>query len=203
MKRDQLIEEIREAIHEIEPESEIILYGSRARRDALSDSDWDFLILVDGSASDERTDRIRHKLYEIEWESGEVISSIVRNRKNGTATSIRRCHFTRESKRKGLSCDRMEQGSGAVPYDPGKRNAGRCSYSCQCRAVECMREPSLLCLLLCRLGSSCISGPVIIQAYGGAKPCGSRRGVIPNRVQMVTGEPLRESLQAFGLLPPG
>ena len=58
------------------PEAEIFLYGSRSRGDALSESDWDFLILVNGFISDERTDRIRHRLYEIEWESGEVISSI-------------------------------------------------------------------------------------------------------------------------------
>jgi len=80
MDRDELIEQIRQAVYDVEPAAEIILYGSRSRGDALSESDWDFLILVDGPISDERTDRIRHRLYEIEWESGEVISSIVRNR---------------------------------------------------------------------------------------------------------------------------
>ena len=76
MKRDALIEQIKHTIREMGPEAEIFLYGSRYRGDALSDSDWDFLILVNGFISDERTDRIRHRLYEIEWESGEVISSI-------------------------------------------------------------------------------------------------------------------------------
>jgi len=80
MKREELIEQIRYAVHELEPEAEIILYGSRSRGDALPESDWDFLILVDGSIDDERIDRIRHRLYELEWESGEVISSIMRNR---------------------------------------------------------------------------------------------------------------------------
>ena len=80
MKKHDLIEQIREAVHEVELEAEIILYGSRSRGDAHSESDWDLLILVDGPISDERTDRIRHKLYELEWEYGEVISSIVRTR---------------------------------------------------------------------------------------------------------------------------
>jgi len=80
MRQDQLIEQIRQGVREIEPAAEVILYGSRSRGDALSESDWDLLILVDGPTGDERTDRIRHRLYEIEWESGEVISSIVRNR---------------------------------------------------------------------------------------------------------------------------
>ena len=80
MRRNRLLDKIKRAIYEVEPRAEIILYGSRSRRDALPESDWDLLILVDGAVTDERTDRIRHTLYEIEWECGEVISSIVRNR---------------------------------------------------------------------------------------------------------------------------
>jgi predicted nucleotidyltransferase len=80
MKKNELIKKIREAVHEVEPDADIILYGSRSRGDAHPESDWDFLILVDGSINDQRTDRIRHRLYEIEWDSGEVISSIVRSR---------------------------------------------------------------------------------------------------------------------------
>ena len=102
MKRDELIDQIRQAIHEIEPESEIILYGSRSRRDALSDSDWDFLILVDGSTSDERTDRIRHRLYEIEWESGEVISSIVRNREEWDSDLYQTMPFHQRVQEEGI-----------------------------------------------------------------------------------------------------
>ena len=79
MKRDDFIKQIKKAVYDMEPEAEIILYGSRSRGDAILESDWDFLILVHGTVSDERTDRIRHSLYEIEWHSGEVISSIVRS----------------------------------------------------------------------------------------------------------------------------
>jgi predicted nucleotidyltransferase len=102
MKRDELITQIRQAVHEIEPESEIILYGSRSRGDALSDSDWDFLILVDGSTSDERTDRIRHRLYEIEWESGEVISSIVRNREEWDSDLYQTMPFHQRVRQEGM-----------------------------------------------------------------------------------------------------
>ena len=38
---------IRNTIHEADPTAKIILYGSRARGDARSDSDWDILVLVD------------------------------------------------------------------------------------------------------------------------------------------------------------
>jgi len=78
MDREKLLEQIRTAVREVETGAEIILYGSRSRGDAIAESDWDFLVLVDGPLSDGRTDRIRHRLYEVEWDSGEVISSIVR-----------------------------------------------------------------------------------------------------------------------------
>ena len=80
MKRSQLLEKVKKAILEIEPDADVIMYGSRSRGDAVSESDWDFLVLVDGIVNDERIDRIRHRLYEIELDSGTVISSIVRNR---------------------------------------------------------------------------------------------------------------------------
>jgi len=80
VKREELLEQVKQTIHEIEPDADIILYGSRARGDAHSESDWDFLILLDGVVDDARTDIIRHRLYEIEWDCGEVLSSIVRSR---------------------------------------------------------------------------------------------------------------------------
>jgi len=76
MNRERLLEQIRRAVREVEPGAEIILYGSRSRGNAIAESDWDFLVLVDGPLNEERTDRIRHRLYEVEWCSGEVISSI-------------------------------------------------------------------------------------------------------------------------------
>lgn len=82
MKHDELLEQVKQTVHEIEPDAEIILYGSRARGDAHAESDWDFLILLDGLVNDERTDSIRHRLYEIEWDCGEVLSSIVRSRQD-------------------------------------------------------------------------------------------------------------------------
>jgi uncharacterized protein len=80
MTRENLLQQVKEAVQAIEPGAEIILYGSRARGDADRESDWDFLILVDGEVDWRRTDNIRHHLYPIEWEEGEVLSAIVRNR---------------------------------------------------------------------------------------------------------------------------
>lgn len=80
MNREALLEQVKLAVSEMEPDAVIILYGSRAREDSQVQSDWDFLVLLDGPIDDERTDRIRHRLYEIEWQSDEVLCCIVRNR---------------------------------------------------------------------------------------------------------------------------
>ena len=47
-------------MHEAAPNVDIVLYGSRAHSDAHAESDWDFLILLDGMEDDARTEVIRH-----------------------------------------------------------------------------------------------------------------------------------------------
>ena len=80
MEITTLLQQIKELVCAIEPTAHIFLYGSRARNDARPDSDWDLLILVDGVVNPSRRDYIRHQIYEIEWETGEVICSIIRSR---------------------------------------------------------------------------------------------------------------------------
>lgn len=45
--QDEILKLISNTIREVEPEAQIILYGSRARGDAREDSDWDVLTIVD------------------------------------------------------------------------------------------------------------------------------------------------------------
>ena len=49
MNQEELLEQIRQAVREVESDAEIILYGSRSRGGAAIESDWDFLVLVDGA----------------------------------------------------------------------------------------------------------------------------------------------------------
>jgi uncharacterized protein len=93
MDRDTLLRQVKEAVLDIESEAEIILYGSRARGDSGAQSDWDFLVLVDGRVDDDRVDRIRHRLYEIEWESGQILSSIVRSRQQWSSQPLNNTPF--------------------------------------------------------------------------------------------------------------
>ena len=80
--QDNFLQRIATEVTQLEPTAEIFLYGSRARGNATEESDWDFLILLDHEVNQEITDRIRHHLYEIEWETDAVISSIVRSRES-------------------------------------------------------------------------------------------------------------------------
>jgi uncharacterized protein len=78
--RDDLLSKVKECVLSIEPAAEVFLFGSRARNDFTKFSDWDFLVLVNGEVTTGRADKIRHALYEIEWKTGEVISTIIKSR---------------------------------------------------------------------------------------------------------------------------
>ena len=79
-KNEILLARIKKQVREIDPLADIILYGSRARGDARPDSDWDILILVDSVADIEAEKIFRHRLFDIELESGEALSTFVYNK---------------------------------------------------------------------------------------------------------------------------
>ena len=102
MDRDTLLKQVKESVLEVEPTAEVILYGSRARGDSVAESDWDFLVLVDGPADDKRIDGIRHRIYEVEWESGQVLSSIVRSRDEWDKRPLNTTPFHRNVEHEGV-----------------------------------------------------------------------------------------------------
>ena len=75
-----IIQLVKQEVVSIVPNSDIILFGSRARGDYRADSDWDFLILLDEQISKEVKNQIRNALYELELETDEVISSIIHSK---------------------------------------------------------------------------------------------------------------------------
>jgi predicted nucleotidyltransferase len=101
MNQEMLLKRVKQAVHEVEPKAEIILYGSRARDEAETESDWDFLILVDGPVNDARVDAIRHQLYEVEWECEEILCSIVRSRQQWDSSLYQAMPFHQNVERDG------------------------------------------------------------------------------------------------------
>lgn len=82
MKTDQLLSSIKHSVIELEPSATIVLFGSFARGDSHKESDIDLLILVDKnplSYNDQK--RIKSPLYDLEFDTGQIISPIIVNRK--------------------------------------------------------------------------------------------------------------------------
>lgn len=74
----------------------------RARGDAGPESDWDLLILVDGPVDDERKTAIRHRLYEVEWDSDEVLTSMIFSREDWDSALYRAMPFHQNVDRDGI-----------------------------------------------------------------------------------------------------
>ena len=65
---------IKHNISDIDPQAQVILFGSHARGDERSESDWDLLILTDYPVDLEKERKFRNHLYDLELETGEPFS---------------------------------------------------------------------------------------------------------------------------------
>jgi uncharacterized protein len=81
-RKEQIIRKIIGVVNKNDPDSEIYLYGSRARGDAKKLSDWDLLILLNKkSISFDLETRFMDEFYEIELETGEIFSPLIYSKK--------------------------------------------------------------------------------------------------------------------------
>jgi len=75
----QFLQKVKQSVKSQYPDAQVILFGSQARKQANSDSDWDFLILLNNyKISPEIEKSIRHPLYRLEWETGQIISTLIK-----------------------------------------------------------------------------------------------------------------------------
>jgi len=79
-QKELVLSMIKKQVKDLDPSADIILYGSRARGDYRADSDWDIMILVDSPADIEMEKVFRHKIFDIELELGEAVSTYVYNK---------------------------------------------------------------------------------------------------------------------------
>ena len=79
MDKIQVFSKIKDSVWQIDKEAKVILFGSRARGDNRSDSDWDFLILTKLPENRVTKQKIRDKIFDAELELEQPISTIIHN----------------------------------------------------------------------------------------------------------------------------
>jgi predicted nucleotidyltransferase len=100
--RDAMLDLVKNAVREIDASPEVILYGSRARGTASTESDWDFLILTTGRTNPRKRLAIRTRLYEIEWATGEVVSVVIKSRDEWREPILQASSFHCNVEREGI-----------------------------------------------------------------------------------------------------
>ena len=81
-EKESILSRIKSSIRSINPSTRIILFGSRARNEEKKDSDWDVLLLVDEeNVSNKIEDDYRDTLYDIELDTGQIISAFIYSKK--------------------------------------------------------------------------------------------------------------------------
>ncbi|MGF7139086.1 nucleotidyltransferase domain-containing protein [Roseimarinus sediminis] len=77
-KKEQILQMIIQVVDKTAPDSEVYLYGSQARGNAKQFSDWDLLILLNQpNIPFEFETKFMDEFYELELETGEVISPLI------------------------------------------------------------------------------------------------------------------------------
>jgi predicted nucleotidyltransferase len=103
MQDNQLIlKQCKRAIGSVIPDARIVLYGSRARGDALPDSDYDLLILTGCTPSIRLDEAILDTIYPIELETGAMISFVVQNETDWNHPKYKAMPFHKNIDREGI-----------------------------------------------------------------------------------------------------
>ena len=101
METKELLAKIKKAVLAIEPDAEIILFGSEARGTASKHSDIDLLILINRELTYKEKDQLYEPLYRLELETGKIISPFILS-KGEWKDQSRKSLFYYEVEREGI-----------------------------------------------------------------------------------------------------
>jgi len=97
-----LLMQCRAAVKALDPDAQIILYGSRARGDAGPESDYDLLVLSEKESTLEREDMFRRRLFPVELETGAVLTIMLLSRKAWSTPLYDAMPFYKNVKNEGV-----------------------------------------------------------------------------------------------------
>jgi uncharacterized protein len=81
--KNNILLEIKKSVYRSDPDAVVILYGSFARGEQMDNSDIDLLILLNKDTINRDDEiRIKYPLYDIEIESGQIISPYILSKKD-------------------------------------------------------------------------------------------------------------------------
>ena len=73
--KEHIVRKVKHILDNVAPNARILLYGSRARGDAKSDSDWDLLVILDKPKIEPGDyELVSYPIYELGWETEEQFS---------------------------------------------------------------------------------------------------------------------------------
>ena len=98
----ELLQRCKEAIRQVVPDANVILYGSRARVDADKYSDYDILIVVSGPVDMALEKKILDNVYPLELETGAVLTLITYNKQQWDSPLYRAMPLHKNVDREGV-----------------------------------------------------------------------------------------------------
>jgi predicted nucleotidyltransferase len=97
-----LLQQCKRAITDVVADADVILYGSRARGDADEDSDYDILVIVNGTVDMALEEKMVSNVYPLELDTGAVLTLIVYSREQWDSPLYRAMPFHKNVDKEGI-----------------------------------------------------------------------------------------------------
>jgi len=98
----ELLRQCKRAVRNAVADSEVVLYGSRARGDCKRGSDYDILVIVNGPVDMALEKRILDNVYPLEVESGQILTLAVYSREQWDSRLYQAMPFHKNVEREGV-----------------------------------------------------------------------------------------------------